>query len=305
MARNTLEAWIPEEYDSAVIQRVTASSAVEKVASHTPMKSDTKHIPRSAGVGVDYIPKGGAYGEDVSANDEVLLTARKLGKAIRIAEEDIDDSLADVLSQKGIDWATSYGKFFDNATLGVTAAENGTTVPFTSVYKALATANAATGYVANDNITQTAALGVVTYDFLSATLADLEAGDYFDPSRVVVIAHPAFRSGLRGVKDTAGNPIFVQGLAGTPDSIFGAQIEWSTGARTSALPSSAPTGNPLMIFANPDFLNVGDRSNAESMFIDGDTGIGALTDEAILKYRARKGFVIGHEKAVAILEKMP
>jgi hypothetical protein len=36
--------------------------------------------------------------------------------------------------------------------------------------------------------------------------------------------------------------------------------------------------------------------------IDGNTGLGALTDTAYLKFRSRKAFAPGHENAFAILE---
>jgi hypothetical protein len=77
VARNTLEAWIPEEWDSSrVIQSMLQVSAVESLAARIPMGSDTKHVPRTAGMGVDVVAKGGAYGEDTSLNDEVLLCLR-------------------------------------------------------------------------------------------------------------------------------------------------------------------------------------------------------------------------------------
>src|ERR1043165_766719 len=111
MARNTLEAGIPEEDESArVIQAINQISAVEALASRIPMGSDTKHVPRTAGMGVDVVAKGGTYGEDVSLNDEVLLTARKMGKAVRIAEEDIDDSVANIIDSKMVGWGRSYAK---------------------------------------------------------------------------------------------------------------------------------------------------------------------------------------------------
>ena len=301
MARNTMEAWIPEEDDSEVIQRVNQLSAVERVARRIPMGTTVRNHPRSAGVGVSGIEKGGAYGEDESANDSVTLTARKMGRAIRIAEEDLDDTLANVIAAKQTDWATSYAKFLDNACLATTAAENGTTVLFTSVYRSLSEANTDTGYTAGANVEATA--GPTTYDLLSTTLGHLEGGDYFDPSEVVVIAHPSFRAGLRGVKDEQMNPIFVQGLAGTPDTLFGHEVVWSLGAKTSAESTDAPDGNALMIFANRDYLLLGVRSGPESVFIDGRSGLSALTDEAILKMRSRRGFAIGHEKAFSILEK--
>lgn len=301
MARNTMEAWIPEEDDSSVIARVSQLSGVERFARRVPMSSDVRNHPRSAGVGVETVAKGGTYGEDASTNDAVTLTARKFGKAIRIAEEDLEDSLVDVVSQKQVDWATSYAKFLDNACLGVTAASNGTTVPFTSVYKALTTANADTGYTANDNLVQTGT-GGTTYTNLSNALAKVEAGDYFDEASVVVIASPAYRAKFRNIKDDQGQPVFVQGLAGTPDTLFGHEVVWSQGAKTSATATDAPAGNPLLVIANRDYLLLGVRSGPESVFIDGRDGVSALTDEAILKMRARRGFSVGHEKAFAIHE---
>lgn len=302
MARNTYEAWIPEEDSSEVITRVNQMSAVEALASPEPMSSNTKSIPRSAGVGVAVVDKGGAYSEDVSTNDDITLTAKKLGKAIRIAEEDIDDSLANILATKQKDWATSYAKLVDNATLAVSAAP-GAGVPFTSVYYQLTQTDSALGYTANDNVT-TAASGGVTYDDLSTVLEDVEGGDYFDLSRMVVIAHPSFRGVLRRTKDSDNQPIFVrgqQGDAGSPDTLFELPIHWSLGARVSATATDAPTGKPLLVAVNADYLRLGRRSGPESIFIDGRDGLSALTDESILKMRARRGFALGHPKAAAVL----
>jgi HK97 family phage major capsid protein len=302
VARNTYEAWIPEEYDSTVITRVNAVSAVEALARRIPMGSDTKHEPRSAGVGVELVAKGAAYGEDASANDDVLLTARKLGKVIRIADEDINDSLADILAVKRADWATSYAKFLDNSTLGVTAAENGTTVPFTSVYRTVRNNDASTGYTADTNYTATGT-GGVTYDALSAFTGLTESSNYWSEGDMILIAHPAFRGVLRGVKDSNGSPIFVQGLAGTPDTLFGSTVRWSLGARTSAVATDSPAGNPLLISANRTLLMLGIRSGPEYRLAGADTGAAFLTDEALLKMRSRRGFVVGHPSGFAVLEK--
>ncbi|ARX81528.1 hypothetical protein SMD44_00926 [Streptomyces alboflavus] len=302
MARNTYEAWIPEEDSSEVIQRVAQMSAVEAYASPEPMSSNTKSIPRSAGVGVGVVDKGGAYGEDTSTNDDIVLTAKKLGRAIRIAEEDIDDSLANIIATKQRDWATSYAKLIDNATLAVSAAP-GAGVPFTSVYYQLTQADSGVGYGANDNIT-VAASGGVTYDDLSLVLGDVEAGDYFDLSRMVVIAHPSYRGTLRTIKDDQNQPIFVrgqQGDAGSPDTLFDLPVRWSLGCRVSATATDSPAGKPLLIVANADYLRLGRRSGPESIFIDGRDGLSALTDESILKMRARRAFALGHPKAAAVL----
>lgn len=301
MARNTYEDWIPEEWDGPVITRVNATSAVEALARRVPMATDTKHVPRSSGVGVATVAKGSAYSEDESANDDVLLTARKLGKVIRIADEDLNDvNYVSIIQTKQNDWATSYARFIDNATLGVTAAENGTTVPFTSLYRALSQNNSDTSYTANANIIQTG--GAITYDDFSNVLALVEGGDYFAEGDMIAIAHPAFRASLRGIKDTAGNPIFVQGLAGTPDTVFGYPVRWSTGAKTSTTATDAPSGNPFLAVGNRNYLLLGIRSGPESRQAGPDTGAAFLTDEALLKMRARRGFAVAHEKAFAILE---
>ena len=301
MARNTYEDWIPEEWTGPVITRVNQVSAVEALARRVPMGTDTKRIPRSAGIGVATIAKGSAYSEDESANDDVVLTARKFGKALRIADEDLDDvNYVNIIAGKQAEWATSYAKFIDNATLAVTAAENGTTVPFTSVYKAVTTTNADTGYTANANLIQTA--GAPAYDDFSNLLALVEGGDYFDESQMVMIAHPAWRAYLRGIKDTNGNPIFVQGLAGTPDTVFGMRVRWSMGAKTHATATDNPSGNPLMIVANADLLILGIRSGPESFTAPANSGAAFLTDEALVKMRARRGWAVGHEKGIGVLE---
>jgi len=300
MARNTFEAWIPEEWDSDVIVRINQVSAVESRASRVPMGSDTRHHPRSAGMGVDVVDKGGTYNEDTATNDEVVLYAKKFGKAVRVAEEDINDSIANILATKMKDWGVSYSKIIDNACLAVTAA-SGTGVPFTSLYYLLSQTDATLGYTANTNITTAATAGAPTYSEFSTALGNLENGDYFDPATTIAIAHPAFRKALRGVVDTTNEPIFIQGLAGTPDTIFGVPIVWSLGARTSATATSAPTGRPLMCFVSTDLMLLGVRSGPESVFIDGRDGLSALTDESILKMRARRGWAYGHPAGAAIL----
>lgn len=299
MARNTVEAWIPEEYGSEVIQRITQTSVVEAVANRVPMSSDTRHVPRSAGMGVEVVDKGGAYGEDVSNNDDVLLYAKKFGKVLRIAEEDVDDSLVNILNVKMKDWGISYAKILDNASLAVTAAP-GTGVPFQSLYYLLSQTDNNLGYTGSSNIT-VAGTGGATYANFSDAIGLVEAGDYYDPGTMLAIAHPTFRKSLRSILDGQQRPIFIEGLAGTPDTIFSVPIKWSLGARTSATATSAPTGRPIMAFVSTDLMHLGIRSGPESVFIDGRDGTSALTDESLLKMRARRGFVYGHPAGASIL----
>lgn len=297
-----MEAWIPEEWEtSRVVQSITQISAVESLAARIAMGSDTKHVPRTAGMSVAVVAKGGTYSEDTSLNDEVLLSAVKFGQAARIAEEDIDDSVANVIEAKMIGWGKSYAKMIDNASLAVSAASNGTTVPFTSLYQLLNTTDATLSYTGGANITTAAASGAPTYAEFSTAVGNVESGDYFDPGSMAAIAHPAFRKSLRGVLDSQNRPIFVEGLNGTPDTIFGINIRWSLGAKLAATATAAPTGRALMAFVNPELMLLGVRSGPESVFIDGRDGLSALTDESILKMRARRGWAYGHPNGASIL----
>lgn len=303
MARNTYESWIPEEFDSAVIMRVNQMSGAEATFSRVAMGTDTRSIPRSAGVDVESIAKGGTYGEDSSTNDDVTLTARKFGKAIRIAEEDIDDAAADIIATKQRDWSTSYAKMIDNATMAVTAAENGTTIPFTSLYKTLRTTASGLSYTADDNYVASATgANAVTYSDLSTVLGKIETGDYFDEGNLVVLAHPYFRKAVRGVLDDQHRPIFIERTDGTPDTVFGVQVRWCLGLKTSATALASPAGNPLLAIVNRDYMRLGVRSGPESIVIDGRNGLAALTDETILKMRARRAFTVGNPHAAAIYE---
>jgi HK97 family phage major capsid protein len=307
MTRQNVDAWIPEDWDSKVYTKIIATSAIEALATRVPMTTDNKHLPRSAGVGINVTPKGQAYVEDTLTDDEIVLTVRKLTRLVRLAEEDLDDlsGFIDVLNVKKQDWAGTYARFLDNACLGVTAAENGTTIPFTSLYNRLTTTDATTSYTANANRVQSATATALTYDDFNNTLGLLEQGDYYDESNLIVIAHPYYKKAMRGIKDTAGIPIFEIGRAGIPSTLFGLPISWSIGAKTHATASAAPTGNPLLFFGNREHLLLGVRSGPESVVIDGRSGVGALTDETLLKLRARRAFGTVYPQAFAVLEDIP
>lgn len=318
MARNTMEAWLRDEQGSDVIRRIEYYSVAESTLRSVPMSGTTKSEPRMADMSVAVVPKGSAYGEDTASNDEVLLTAIKFGSALRIAEEDIDDQIANIIEAKKLSWASSFGVLLDNAVFGTTAAGNGGTVPFTSIYRAITTADAAVGYTANANYNSiigttwnTAGAG---YDALSDLASDVEGSGYGAPGNIYV-AHPIFRGILRKMKDADGQPIFTPSpRQGDPDTLFGYPIKWSQGAVASATATATQAatiggvgakgtaGNPLIFFGNPDFALLGKRSGIESVVIDGRDGLSALTDETLLKVRARRAFALGNVKAWAVLE---
>ncbi len=314
MAASNVDEWIPEEKGGPVLAQINASSVVETEARQEPMGSLTKKVPRDGGVDFDgATSKGVAISEDDGEADTILLTARKLAKIVRLNDEDVEDTsgVANVIQRKQIGWATAYGVGFDNATLAVTAAENGTTIPFTSLYKTLRTTDAGlpdgVTYTADDNyMASGTGTGAVTYDNLSELVGLMEDGLYWDESNMIVIASPAFRGYFRGIKDTQGRPIFMENQALSAqggETLMGMRIRWSRGARTSAVSTNKPTGNPLLFVGNRQFLVKGNRSGPEYAVAGPNSGAGFTVDQTLLKFRTRRGFAVGDPRAFAVLEK--
>jgi HK97 family phage major capsid protein len=282
-----LDNWIPIEWDSEIIMRVLKASAVEALAQRHTMATSAR---------------------DDSDLDYVTLTARRfMGQSV-LDEDDVADAdmIVDTIAARAADWGVSYATALDNACFGVTATENGTTAPFTSIYKAIKTTDSAVGYTADDHYVNYNGTASGAYDAFSEALNLVEVTDYWDENSAYLIAHPAFRDVLRRTKDDNGTPIFVQGQggdSGQPDTLFGVPIFWSRGAKTSAAVTSSPEGNPLLIFVgNRDLMKLGVRSGPESRF---DMSSAQDTvDEMAVKFRSRRGFQLGHVKAFSVLEKV-
>ena len=299
-----LNNWIPIEWDSEIIMRVLKASAIEATAQRHVMNTSTKRILRQQGYNVTV---GKTYTRDDSDLDYVTLTARRfMGQSV-LDEDDVADAdmIVDTIAARALDWGVSYATALDNACLGVTATENGTTAPFTSVYKAVRTNTTAEGYTADANYVNHGGAASAAYDDLSGCLRRVETSDYWDENNALIIANPAFRDVLRRVKDNNGTPIFVQGQgadSGQPDRLFGVEIFWSRGAKTSNGVSPSPEGNPLLVFVgNRDLLKLGVRSGPESRFEVSSAQ--DSVDEMAVKFRSRRGFKLGHTKAFAVLEK--
>ncbi|RMH81564.1 MAG: phage major capsid protein [Actinomyces sp.] len=298
MARRDFAQWVPEEPTSEVIERVQQRSVAESLFRSWPMASRTRSIPRSAGIGVDAMQIGDTYNEDTSTADDVILTAQKFGRAVRIAEEDLNDTLPDTLASIKRDWATSYAVAIDNATIATSGALNvASGRPFTSIYETLR-ASADNGYTAGANIVTVASSAGPTYSELSQVVGLVEDSAWWDEARMVVAASPAYREALREILDSNNRPIFVEGRDGTPDTLFGLPIRWTLGARISNAVSASPTGSKLLVVLNPDYAALGKRSGPESMV---SNEVGFLTDEPVIKMRARRGFAHTIPQAAAAL----
>jgi hypothetical protein len=319
MARETFgTGWIAVQAGDVAIQALLANSAVEANARPEPMATDTKQVPRSGDFAIGSVAKGAAYTETSGAQDYVQLIARKAGGVLRVAEEDLTDAGPDILATKRIGAARNMALFFDNATLGTSGTENGTTILYTSVYKALRTTNAASGafaYTADARYVNGGALSAASaYITLSNALGLYEASDFYDEGNGFVIAAPQFKAVLRNVVDANGRPIFnetavIDGIQRA--TLFGMPVSWSLGARVSGVNTSRPTGNPFLVIGNRDFLIKGMANlspeiaspNPGFAIQRARTGVGFLTDEALMKAAMRRGFNIGTENAFVLVEK--
>lgn len=300
----SISNWIPIEWSPTAIQRVQSRSAVEAYGRGETMGSDTMRVLRSGGLTVGV---GSTYVSDSSSNDYVLLDSQPFTGQFIVAEDDLADadSVINTINVKATDWAANYANVFDNACLAVTGAGDGSSgTPFTSVYKAVRSngSGASSSYTADANYLAWNGQASAGYDKFSDTLKLVETGQHWDMSRSLVIAHPTFRGSFRQTKDNNGMPVFVQGVAGTPDTLFGVPVAWSLGAKTSPTVDIAPSGNPLLIVCgNTDLLVRGDRLGPRAL-ID-QARAHDSTDQTALKLKVRKAFAVGHPAGFAVLEK--
>jgi HK97 family phage major capsid protein len=247
--------YILEEQGSNVIQDLIANSAVERYARRENMASRTKTVPRFVADAPDVVAEGGVIPEAVATLDEIVLTARKYAQIMHVSEEDLNDSLPDVLTVAKREWASRFARKFDNATLGVSGVANGTdTVPYTSLYSAI---NWTTNRI------QTA--GSLTYAQLNNALGIAEDSSKFDAANTVWMAHPKMLKEIRGMIKGNNDLVLPDPLAGTPGSLFGYPLVISYGAAVSEAATDTPTGNALLIVGNRQMLINGVRGGVESV----------------------------------------
>jgi HK97 family phage major capsid protein len=278
---STDNGWIPVEKSPDVLSRVTQTSAVEAVARKVVMSSEFLAVPRFAAEGVDIVPEHATIPLVDADLDDVTLQAFKFANRFGISVEDREDAVADALLAYQAAWTSNFAVKLDNACLGVT----GTGGPFESVYRAVGSGN------------RTATAGALTLDTLAGVFSGLESGDFGGNN--VVIAHPALAMALRNLKDSDGMRVVADPLGAGVPTVFGAQLVFSKGARTSAAVTDRPTGNPLLIVSNKDNLILGVRSGPEALI---STEARWETDEVELKMRARRGFVLADASAARVIE---
>lgn len=317
MARNVLDGtgWLVEQRDGNVVKAFRRTSVVEAEFRTINMTANTVEIPRIEDMDVEFIAKGAAYPEDQSSADVMSISAKKIGGVLRIAEEDVeDDKLANYVDEKKASAGSSFAKKVDNAALGTSAAVNGVVVPFTSVYRSLITADATTDYTANANHISLAAANLATIDdVLSQALGLLEDGDYFNEEDLVWILNTKFRRMVRDKKDSTGRRIFLNDIVNgrAVPRLYDIPVRFTRGATVTATPATNPAsgtgvkgtaGNALGFLIQKNAAVFGRRKAFESVYIPGRDGTSALTDEDLLKVRARIAAGVTIPAAHAVIE---
>jgi hypothetical protein len=320
--RQDLELFIADEPSGPALRALGAASAVETYANPVTMTSDTKQIDRFGGFTVATVAKGADYGFSTNTSDRINMVAAKVGGAAKIAEEDLVDTTMGegTMRMYEEEAGKALAAHYDNAALAVTAAPNGTTVKYSSVYYELTQAQTTPhgNYAANQNLLKVARAnfiaGATGYAAISDWLARYEEGLFYDEGDTIVLMSPAFKALMRNqLNPLTGLPYFSDASTGSDPQFFGYQGKFTKGARTSATDTQSPAGNPIAIIGNRKLMNNG-RARTSAGMAPGNpgtqwqraaNGLGFLSDEALMKATMRRAFKISTPHAFSVLEITP
>lgn len=275
--------WIPVEYGTEVLQKDQVVSAVEGSARIVNMTSDQYKVPRFVTNGVDVVAEGATIPLKDATPDSVILDAHKFADRFAVSSEDSEDAVVDAFAAFQNEWLGNFAVTLDNACLGVT----GTGGPFNSVYREVGSGNR-----------QTTA-GALTYEHLVEAVGEMETSR---KGGLVIIAHPEFAMSLRNLKDEDGNRVVdTAGVlgAGVP-TVFGHEIAFSHGAKTSTAYTDNPSGNALLVVASKRELILGVRTGPEARVSEHEQW---TNDNIELKVRARRAFALASADGARVIEK--
>lgn len=298
-------AWIPIEIDGPAVEKWYQDSAVERVAKGHNMKNNQKDVPVQGTFTVGGKRKNEAYVSGSTSATTVSLVSRVLGGTDEVANEDLEDGYK-VIQMRANAGGGDLAMYLDNACLGVTAAEdfaNNINKPFNSVYQAVKAANPT-------NVIATG--GALVYADLTNAFAKASLSKFFTMSDAVVLADDSLMWHIQGLVDSDNRPLLTlnTGADGRPGGfLFGVPVVWTKGARTSALATSDPEGNSLLIVTTKSNLLRGDgRLDGSTTSLPGFKTLAGTSDENFenevtkVKVSVRRGFKLATPAAAAIVE---
>ncbi len=210
--RTDVAGLIPTEFATQIIQSAAAQSAALGTFRRVTMPRGVTEMPVRSVLPTAYWVGASDTGlkQTTEQNwDNVTLTARELAVIVPIPQAVLDDATVDLWSEVRPRLAEAFGAKIDAAALFGSDTPSGW--PDSIVEQAVAAGNE---YTEGDSG------GDISVD-ISETWALVE-DDGFDVN--VQWARRRLRSQLRGLRDENGQPIFQQGLNGTPSSIYGEDL---------------------------------------------------------------------------------
>lgn len=299
------DAWVPVEIDPNRVTKDIRSSAIEKVATPVVMNSATKEVPVEGDFSIGAKTKGSSYTENSDTAEVVELKARVLGGFATIAKEDLQDSATSVVQERAAAGSGDLALYLDNAALGVTADISDTLSnnrPFVSVYRAVSQ------YSAGINLIQTA--GALTYADLTSLFAKVTVSRFFSMGDAVILADDSLMWSIMNIVGTDGHPIYNAnaGLSGLNGQLFGVDVVWTKGARTSAAATNNPEGNPILVLTTKRNLLRGDaKLDGAKTTLPGfkvlTEGDDAFEKEIVkVKVSVRRGFRLAVPAAAGVIE---
>lgn len=229
---------VPDEYEKTLVQALADENFFRSLAHVIQTDSGTHTIPIVASHGTaSWMEENGLYPESDDTFDQITLSAYKLGTAIKVSEELMNDSVFDLQSYISTEFARRIGAAEEEAFL----VGDGQKKP-EGVFTKVKATEGATTEIANTNI---------TFDEIMDVFHSLRS---VYRNRAVWILNDSTVKALRKIKDGNGNYIWQPSVvAGQPDTILNRPY------RTSIYAPELAAGNVPILFGDFSYYWIADR----------------------------------------------
>ena len=229
---------VPDEYEKQLIQALNDENFFRTLAHVIQTDSGTHTIPIVASHGTaSWVEENGLYPESDDTFDQITLSAYKLGTAIKVSEELMNDSVFDLESYISTEFARRIGAAEEEAFL-VGDGEKKPEGVFTKVKET----EGAAIEIANTTI---------TFDTIMDVFHSLRS---VYRNRAVWLLNDSTVKALRKIKDGNGNYIWQPSVvAGQPDTILNRPY------RTSIYAPGLAAGNVPILFGDFSYYWIADR----------------------------------------------
>lgn len=229
---------VPDEYEKQLISALNDENFFRTLAHVIQTQSGTHTIPVVASHGTAaWMDENGLYPESDDTFDQITLDAYKLGTAIKVSEELLNDSVFDLESYISTEFARRIGAAEEEAFL----TGDGKKKPEGVFTKVKATKDATTE-IANTNI---------SFDAIMDVFHSLRS---VYRNRATWILNDSTVKALRKIKDNNGNYIWQPAVtAGQPDMILNRSY------KTSIYAPELAAGNVALLFGDFSYYWIAER----------------------------------------------